>query len=235
MIKLDEKFLPLVRKLGYTFTNPDLLYSALTHRSRGAAHNERLEFLGDSLLSFTMASELYQRFPKAREGDLTRMRALLVRGETLAEIARDLKLGDYLNLGVGEKKSGGHARDSILADALEACVGAIYLDGGLDVCKQCILTWFLDRLESLRLKTPQKDAKTRLQEYLQARRLPLPVYKILSMEGDPHEPVFKIQCNVSILEEPLIGLANTRRKAEQAAAEAALQALQDEKKPERKK
>src|SRR5437868_5776082 len=125
---INDKFLPLIRKLGHSFSNPDLLYSALTHRSRGAAHNERLEFLGDALLSFTVAAELYQRFPKAREGDLTRMRALLVRGETLAEIARDLQLGEYLNLGVGEKKSGGHARDSILADALEACVGAIYLD-----------------------------------------------------------------------------------------------------------
>ncbi len=227
---MDDKFLPLVRKLGHSFSNPELLYSALTHRSRGAAHNERLEFLGDSLLSFTIAAELYQRFPKAREGDLTRMRALLVRGETLAEIARDLQLGEYLNLGVGEKKSGGHARDSILADALEACVGAIYLDGGLEACKKCILSWFVERLESLRLKTPQKDAKTRLQEYLQARRLPLPVYKILSMEGDPHEPIFRIECSVAVLGTPFIGLANTRRKAEQAAADAALEALQDGKK-----
>lgn len=227
---IDEKFLPLQRQLGHHFSNPSLLIAALTHRSRGGAHNERLEFLGDALLNFTMASELYQRFPKAREGDLTRMRALLVRGETLSEIARSLKLGDYLNLGVGEKKSGGHARDSILADALEACVGAIYLDGGLEVCKQCILSWFLDRLEALNLKAPQKDAKTRLQEYLQARRLPLPVYKVLSMEGDPHEPIFKMECHISIFEESFVGLANTRRKAEQAAAEAALQALTDGKK-----
>lgn len=227
---IDDKFLPLICKLGHSFSNPDLLYAALTHRSRGGAHNERLEFLGDALLSFTIAAELYQRFPKAREGDLTRMRALLVRGETLAEIARDLQLGEYLNLGVGEKKSGGHARDSILADALEACVGAIYLDGGLEVCKRCILTWYVERLESLRLKTPQKDAKTRLQEYLQARRMPLPIYKILSMEGDPHEPTFRIQCNIAILGEPQIGRANTRRKAEQAAAEAALQVLQNGKK-----
>lgn len=227
---MNDKFLPLIHKLGHSFKNPDLLHSALTHRSRGAAHNERLEFLGDALLNFTIAAELYHRFPKAREGDLTRMRALLVRGETLSEIARSLQLGDYLNLGVGEKKSGGHARDSILADALEACVGAIYLDGGLDVCVQCILSWFVERLESLRLKTPQKDAKTRLQEYLQARRLPLPVYKILSIEGDPHEPLFKMQCNISNLDKPFFGLANTRRKAEQAAAEAALQVLQDAKK-----
>lgn len=226
---LEEKLRQLSRTLGYSFKKLDLLQAALTHRSRGGAHNERLEYLGDSLLNFTIAAELYQRFPKVREGDLTRMRAFLVRGETLAYIARDLYLGDYLNLGVGEQKSGGHMRDSILADAVEAIIGAIYLDAGVEVARSRILAWYSARLDALVIKGPQKDAKTRLQEYCQARRLPLPHYQVIKIEGDAHEPIFKIQCVVISLNEPNWGVANNRRKAEQAAAEAALKALQNEK------
>jgi ribonuclease-3 len=225
---LEEKLQQLSRKLGYSFKSKELLQAALTHRSKGGAHNERLEYLGDSLLNFTIAAELFQRFPKVREGDLTRMRAFLVRGETLAYVARDLSLGDYLNLGIGEQKSGGHMRDSILADAVEAIIGAIYLDSGVEAARSRILDWYLSRLDALVLKGPQKDAKTRLQEYCQARRLPLPHYQVMMIEGDAHEPIFKIQCVVVTLSEPYWGVANNRRKAEQAAAEAALKVLQNE-------
>lgn len=223
---LEEKIEQLTKQLGYVFNDPNLLRAALTHRSRGGVHNERLEFLGDAILSFSIAAELYKRFPKAREGDLTRMRALLVRGETLAEIARELLIGDNLNLGLGERKTGGHRRGSILADALEAIIGAIYLDAGVEACRNCILNWYDKRLDALTLTTPQKDAKTRLQEYLQAHRLPLPEYGILTIEGDPHDPIFKVECRINKLPAPVEGVANNRRRAEQAAAEAALMALQ---------
>lgn len=225
-MRKEDKQNELIRRLGYSFTNLALLRSAITHRSTGGMHNERLEFLGDSLLNFTIASELYHRFPKAREGELTRMRARLVRGETLAEIARDLSIGDYLELGAGEKKSGGQKRDSILADALEAIIGALYLDGGVEICRERILTWYESRLDHLTVDKTEKDAKTRLQEYLQAKRLPLPEYKVMRIEGDPHSPTFKIECKVSLLDKPTIGMAQSRRKAEQIAAENALLTLQ---------
>jgi len=226
---LDEKLESLSQKLGHRFTHPDLLRSAITHRSRGRMHNERLEFLGDSILNFTIASELYHRFPKAREGDLTRMRALLVRGETLAQIARDLSLGEYLHLGLGERKSGGQQRESILADALEAIIGALYLEGGFPLCHSRILVWFESRLENLTPGTSQKDAKTRLQEYLQSKREALPEYQIVEVSGDAHNPLFKVQCVVRILNKPVFGIANSRRKAEQAAADQALEILNDRK------
>lgn len=227
---LEEKLFALSKKLGHQFSKPELLRAAVTHRSRGGIHNERLEFLGDSVLNFTVASELYHRFPKAREGDLTRMRAHLVRGETLAEIARDLSLGDYLNLGMGEQRSGGHQRSSILADALEAIIGALYLEGGLLLCRSRILEWYADRLNNLTTGISEKDAKTRLQEYLQSKHLPLPEYHIVEVIGDPHDPTFKIQCDVSILNKPIFGMANNRRKAEQQAAELALELIHHGKK-----
>lgn len=226
----EEKLEALSRKLGHHFSRTELLRAALTHRSRGGVHNERLEFLGDSILNFTIAAELYHRFPNSREGDLTRMRALLVRGETLAQIARDLSLGEYLNLGIGERKSGGQQRASILGDALEAIIGALYLEGGLPLCRARIMDWFESRLENL--TTPgisQKDAKTRLQEYLQAKKMPLPEYHIVEVYGDPHNPTFKVQCMASVLEKPVYGLSNSRRKAEQAAAENALEILNHDK------
>lgn len=222
---LDDKLEALSRKLGYRFTRPELLRSAITHRSRGGMHNERLEFLGDSILNFTIAAELYHRFPKAREGDLTRMRALLVRGVTLAEIARDLSLGEYLHLGLGERKSGGQQRESILADALEAIIGALYLEGGLPLCRARLMEWYESRLDSLTPGASQKDAKTRLQEYLQGKKQALPEYQIVDVSGDPHNPTFKVQCTTSVLEKSVYGVANSRRKAEQAAAENALEIL----------
>lgn len=221
----EEKFEALSRKLGHRFARTELLRAAITHRSRGGMHNERLEFLGDSILNFTIADELYHRFPKSREGDLTRMRAVLVRGETLAQIARDLALGDYLHLGLGERKSGGQQRESILADALEAIIGALYLEGGLTLCRARILAWYESRLEGLTPSASQKDAKTKLQEYLQAKHLTLPEYHIVDVSGDPHNPTFKVHCMVSMLDKPVQGVANSRRKAEQAAAENTLEIL----------
>lgn len=217
----------LYQKLGYEFKQPALLSAALTHRSQGGAHNERLEFLGDACLNFTIAAELFQRFPKVREGDLTRMRALLVRGETLAQVARELSIGDYLQMGVGERKSGGHMRSSILSDALEAIIGAIYLDGDIEICRTRVLTWYEHHLDALLIKMPQKDAKTRLQEYCQTHGLPLPRYEIVEILGEAHEPIFKVQCLVAVIDQPFMGIANVRRKAEQAAAEAALEELKN--------
>lgn len=222
-----EKAEQLAKKLNHAFSDIKLLHEAITHRSMSEINNERLEFLGDSILNFVIAAELYSRFPKAREGDLTRLRALLVRGETVAEVARELGVGEYLSLGVGERKSGGHQRTSILADALEAIIGAIYLDSGLTLCRSCILHWYEPRLNALVPGVSQKDAKTRLQEYVQARRVPLPEYQVIQIGGDAHNPIFEVQCIFSLLEGPFIGVANTRRKAEQNAADLALRALKN--------
>jgi len=223
----EEKAQKLAKILKYSFQDIKLLCAAITHRSSSGTNNERLEFLGDSILNFVIATELYRRFPKAREGDLTRLRAILVRGETVAEIARGLGIGQYLSLGIGEQKSGGYQRESILADALEAIIGAIYLDANIEVCYNHILSWYESRLEALIPNALQKDAKTRLQEYLQARHLPLPEYQVVEILGDPHNPIFQVNCTVSLLESPVIGKATSRRKAEQNAAETALKVLKD--------
>lgn len=221
----EEKFRLLQKQLGYRFNDPDLLNAAITHRSMGGAHNERLEFLGDAMLNFTIAAELYRRFPKAKEGELTRLRAHLVRGETLSILARHLDLGEFLQLGIGELKSGGHERDSILADALEAIIGALYLDGGIEEAQQCIYAWFQPLLKDLVPEASLKDAKTRLQEFLQAKKLALPEYEVVAIEGDAHNPTFRIKCSVTLLKEPIVGVANSRRRAEQAAAETVLKLL----------
>ncbi len=173
----------LARKLNYTFKDESLAELAVTHRSHGKRNNERLEFLGDSILNFVIAEALFKRFPEAKEGQLSRLRAQLVKGETLAEIAREMKLGDYLKLGSGELKSGGFRRDSILADAVEAIIGAIYLDSDMDVCRGYVLRWYKERLEQTNLQNTQKDSKTRLQEFLQSRRVALPEYELMSVEG----------------------------------------------------
>lgn len=217
----------LARRLGYVFRDPALLEQALTHRSYGADHYERLEFVGDAIVNFVIGEALFQRFPQAREGDLSRMRAGLVKGATLAEIAREYQLGGCLNLGPGERKSGGHRRESILADALEAIVGAMYLDGGLDVCRQCVLTWFEARLEEIRPGELNKDAKTRLQEWLQARQQPLPVYNLRRAHGEEHSQQFEVECEVDMLNECFSGFGSSRRAAEQAAAAAAMNRLQE--------
>ncbi|WP_457095799.1 ribonuclease III [Lysobacter sp. P5_B9] len=212
--------------IGHAFLRPDLLTQALTHRSAGAPHNERLEFLGDALVNLIVAESLYQHWPQADEGALTRARAELVRESALAPIARQLDLGAKLILGPGEMKSGGHRRDSILADALEALVAAIYLDAGFETCRAVVLPWFQSAMEAL--PPPHKvgkDAKTRLQEWLQGKQKPLPVYALLSESGDDHAKTFRITCT---LQQPVLvteGEGGSRRAAEQMAAEAALQAL----------
>ncbi len=213
----------LERALAYKFSDPALLELAITHRSAGKKNNERLEFLGDSLVNHIIAEALYQKFPQANEGEMSRMRAALVKGDTLAEVARELQLGEYLKLGPGERKSGGRRRGSILADALEAVAGAILLDSNVERCRECILTLFESRLDSLGEQPTRKDPKTELQEYLQGRHKPLPVYELQQAGGDDHKPQFHVKC---ILQKPalvVIGVGASRRKAEQAAAELALQ------------
>lgn len=218
-----------MRKLGYDFADPSLCELAMTHRSCGKRNNERLEFLGDSILNFVIADDLYERFPQAREGELSRLRAGQVKGETLAEIARELGFGDYLRLGSGELKSGGFRRDSILADSVEAVIGAIYLDSDMDTVRGFILGWYQARLDKINLKLSQKDSKTRLQEFLQSRRIPLPQYELINVEGEAHDQTFYILCHVEMLEQPTKGTGSSRRQAEQEAARAANELLQVEK------
>ncbi|CAI2292086.1 ribonuclease III [Vibrio parahaemolyticus] len=215
----------LERKLGYQFKDAGLINLALTHRSANSKHNERLEFLGDSILSFVIADDLYHRFPKVNEGDMSRMRATLVRGHTLAELGREFDLGDYLKLGPGELKSGGFRRDSILADAVEAIIGAIYLDSDIEKVRSIVLSWYNSRLEAIKPGASQKDPKTRLQEFLQGRRKPLPVYTVTNIKGEAHNQEFTVECEVAGVDKPVIGKGTSRRKAEQAAAETALEQL----------
>ncbi|NUS39322.1 MAG: ribonuclease III [Lysobacter sp.] len=213
---------------GHAFADAGLLGQALRHRSAGSPHNERLEYLGDALLNLIVAEQLYQRWPRADEGALTRARAELVRESTLAGIARSLDLGARLTLGPGEMKSGGYRRDSILADALEAVVAACYLDAGFDACRILVLPWFEPLLAALPPPAQVgKDAKTRLQEWLQARQKPLPVYALLAETGEDHAKSFQVSCTLS--QPPLVaeGVGSSRRAAEQAAAEVALEQLQD--------
>ncbi|MGV7960309.1 ribonuclease III [Photorhabdus tasmaniensis] len=216
----------LQRKLGYTFDQHDLLVQALTHRSASSKHNERLEFLGDSILSFVIANALYHRFPRVDEGDMSRMRATLVRGNTLAELAREFELGECLRLGPGELKSGGFRRESILADTVEALIGAIFLDSDIQAIERIILSWYETRLNEISPGDKQKDPKTRLQEYLQGHHLPLPSYLVVMVRGEAHDQEFTIHCQVSGIEQPVKGTGSSRRKAEQAAAEQALKQLE---------
>jgi len=216
----------LQRALGYEFTDPQLLTLALTHRSARGHNNERLEFLGDSIVNHIIAEALYHQFPASREGDMSRMRASLVKGDTLAELARELQLGDYLQLGPGERKSGGYRRGSILADALEAVVGAILLDSDVEQCRSCVLAWFAPRLQALTCGTADKDAKTRLQEYLQGRGSGLPQYELLGVQGEDHDQQFRVACQLQKPKQAFEGSGSSRRKAEQAAASAALRRLE---------
>jgi len=210
----------LERSLDYTFDDQGLLQQALTHRSAGSRNNERLEFLGDAILGGVIAAELYRRYPGAKEGELSRLRANLVRRESLAEIAQTLDLGSCLTLGTGERKSGGHRRDSILSDTVEALLGAIFLDSGFTVCQSCILRLFSARLDSLSDVASLKDAKTRLQEYLQSRHQPLPEYAVKAVSGEAHAQFFRVECIVDgIGLSPGKGQGSSRRQAEQDAAE----------------
>lgn len=216
----------LAGRLGHDFADPTLLERALTHRSSGSANNERLEFLGDSVLNFVMSCVLYERFPEATEGELSRLRALLVKGDTLARLAQGLELGAYLRLGSGERKSGGQRRNSILADTVEALIGAIYLDAGLERASEVIHALYDGELEQLPPLSRLKDPKTRLQEYLQARGQERPTYEVVRTNGSHHEQNFEVACRVAPLSEPVRGTGTSRRKAEQAAAEAALEQLE---------
>jgi len=211
--------------LGHNFSHRDLLRQAVTHRSHSACHNERLEFLGDSILNCVVALLLFERFDAAREGDLTRLRANLVRQETLAEIARALGLGDYLLLGEGEQKSGGKQRPSILADALEAILGAVYLDAGFAAARETVARLYQPLLADLVLGSNNKDAKTVLQEILQARRLALPHYALRATRGEAHAQEFEVECQIPALSICTVGVGASRRVAEQAAAARAVELI----------
>jgi ribonuclease III len=211
--------------LDYEFNDDSLRIRALTHRSAGSDHNERLEFLGDALLGLIIAQYLFDHFPAADEGQLTRTRASLVNRDSLAGIARTLELGNALVLGEGEKKSGGWRRDSILANGLEALLGAIYLDGGMDECRHAVETWFADKLAEIDPESDVKDAKTALQELLQSRRFELPRYETTEVSGPSHAQTFTVTCYTDALQEPVAAVGRSRRKAEQAAARATLSKL----------
>ena len=211
------------RTIGYVFNSRDLLKQALTHRSYGATHNERLEFLGDSVLNCIIAQALCERFLDVREGDLSRLRANLVRQETLAEIAQGLGLGDQLRLGEGELKSGGFRRPSILADGLEAMIGAVFVDGGFEQASETVLRLFEPYLCNLDPQHSGKDAKTTLQEFLQGRRLALPQYQLSATRGEAHAQEFEVECQIPELGISTTGRGPSRRAAEQEAAKRALE------------
>lgn len=215
----------LCRRLNYQFRNQAYLKQALTHCSVGSDNYERFEFLGDSILSFVIANELFHRFPQQSEGQLSRLRSFLVRGDMLVEIARELDLGDYLYLGQGELKSGGFRRASILSDALEAVFAAIFFDGGVDAAKEVILTLYKSRLEDPNLNDCLKDSKTQLQEYLQAEKLALPEYALTKVEGEEHDQIFYVTCTVDGAKQITHGQGPNRRKAEQIAAKSMLEQL----------
>ena len=213
-------------QLTYRFRDPALAELALTHRSMGKPNNERLEFLGDALLGAFVAEMLYEAHPKASEGELSRLRAQLVNGQALAVIARELELGDRLKLGSGELKSGGFRRDSILADAFEAMLAAVHLDGGLEACRATVREIFAERIAAL--PRSSKDAKTRLQEWLQGRGLPLPHYELKDSYGEDHARIFDVSCAVSEpMEITAEGSGSSRRAAEQEAADVVLARLLD--------
>lgn len=216
----------LSRKLGYQFKNLALLKLGLTHRSFADDNNERLEFLGDSVVNFVIAEALYHRFPQAQEGELSRWRATLINRETLGKLGRELELGRYLLLGPGELKSGGGERQSILSCTMEALIGAVYLDGGFEVVHECIMRWYQPLLQSFSHGISHKDPKTQLQEYLQSRHKPLPVYSVDNIQGEAHQQFFTVSCEVQGVKEKSIGTGTSRRRAEQEAAMAMLEKLQ---------
>lgn len=219
----------LANKLGHSFKDQALMNLALTHRSFSAKNNERLEFLGDAILNFVVGEALFERFSEAKEGQLSRLRAKLVREETLATLARHFQIGDYLNLGSGELKSGGFRRESILADAVEALIGAIYLDAGMDKARELVLKWLEHEFKDLTLVDTNKDTKTRLQEFLQSRNADLPKYEVVKIEGEPHERIFHVECYLGLLDKKTRGHGTSRRIAEKLAAGRALELLESKK------
>jgi ribonuclease III len=219
--------LPVLQtRISYQFAQLELLQQALTHRSFSASNNERLEFLGDSVLNFIIAHQLYNLFPDLPEGDLSRLRAKLVKESSLAELATELHLGDALKLGEGELKSAGWRRPSILADALEAIVGAVYLDGGFDAAQQVVALLYRDKLNTIDPKAIDKDAKSQLQEYLQSKKMELPEYQVVSIEGEAHAQTFTVQCFIKKLKLTTTGVGTSRRVAEQQAAKLAMDNIQ---------
>ena len=222
MIKTPED---LAKKMGLKFNQPPLLTHALTHRSMGAKNNERLEYLGDAILGFVIAEKLYELFPLASEGELSRLRASLVNQTALAELAREHHLGDYLILGSGELKSGGYRRDSILSDALEAIMGAYLQDQGVNITQAWILDLFAKKLSELDLKQSKKDPKTQLQELMQSKKVELPIYELVQMLGAAHAQTFSVKCSVPLIKEPCIAEGISRKRAEQAAAEKMLKRM----------
>ena len=212
----------LTQRLGYQFNKQALLIQALTHRSFSANNNERLEFLGDGALNFIIANQLYSRFKQLSEGDLSRLRAALVKESTLAEIAISLNLGELLMLGEGEIKSAGYKRPSTLSDALEAVVGAIYIDGGYEAAQKVVVDLFQTKLLEIDPKVIDKDAKSQLQEYLQGKKIDLPDYTVVLIKGEAHAQTFKVQCSIEKLKIETIGEGNSRRIAEQRSAQFAL-------------
>jgi len=212
----------LARRLSHTFTNVNLLTQALTHRSYGSHNNERLEFLGDGALNFIIANQLYQRFPKLAEGDLSRLRAQLVKEATLSELAASLNLGDALKLGEGELKSAGWRRPSILADALEAIIGAVYLDGGFAAAEAFVLGLYTVKLDTIDPKVIDKDPKSLLQELLQSRKIAVPEYTVTLTSGEAHAQKFVVECFIEKHNIRTVGEGSSRRLAEQQAAQLAL-------------
>lgn len=216
----------LAEKLGYYFTNKELLEHALRHRSMGKVSNERLEFLGDAVLNFIIAAELFYRYPDIKEGELSRLRSNLVNGEVLADLAGELQIGKYLQFGSGELRSGGAKRQSILADAMEAIIGAMYLDGGFSVAQHHVLNWFTTRLNAT-TGVAQKDPKTRLQELLQMRKLPLPVYTITDTSGAAHSRIFTVSCRIAGVADATISIGPNKRIAERDAAKHMLAKIEE--------
>ncbi|MEY4453948.1 MAG: RNase [Pseudomonadota bacterium] len=220
-----ERQASLSRIIHYTFNDPSFMIMALTHRSFSAQHNERLEFLGDSVLSFLIANELYKRFPRIDEGDLSRLRAQLVKESSLSTIATSMGLGDFIRLGEGELKSAGWRRPSILADTFESMIGAIYLDGGIEPTHQFVLRFFETQLNEIDPKLIHKDPKTLLQELLQSKKSDLPIYTVVSIEGEAHSQTFTIECHIKKSNIKTQGVGNSRRIAEQEAASKAYQLM----------
>lgn len=215
----------LQKRLGYQFKSTQILTQALTHRSYAGSNNERLEFLGDGALNFIIAHQLYMRFQKLPEGDLSRLRAQLVKESSLYEIAQTLQLGEFLKLGEGELKSAGWRRPSILADTLEAIIGAVYIEGGHEAAETLVLKLYTEKLATIDPKLIEKDAKSLLQEHLQGKKIDLPDYQVVNIDGEAHAQTFRVSCNIKKLEIQTVGEGTSRRAAEQHAAQLALEQI----------
>ncbi len=224
---MNEPLSKLEKIIDYKFHDEILLETALTHRSHGRGNNERLEYLGDAVLGFIIADTIFQKFPQATEGELTRLRSFLVKGETLAKLGRELDLGNYIKLGLGEMKSGGWRRNSILANTFEAIIGAVYLDADMSICQKCVIYLYRQLLLEMSLDKLSKDSKTTLQELLQSRKLELPVYRVSLESGDAHNRLFNVTCTIAELAVSVQAEGRSKRLAEQSAAEQALLVLEN--------